>query len=56
MGWRKDRGGCDSKRNYVNVLNKQYELMKQCLQETIPVVDEYKIKPFTTNDIPSSNK
>ena len=30
--------------------------MKQCLQETMPVVDVYKIKPLTTNDTHSSRK
>ena len=30
--------------------------MKQCLQETVLVVDVEEIKPFTTNDIPPSSK
>ena len=30
--------------------------MKQCLQETIPVVDVYKIKPFARNDTLQSKK
>ena len=32
------------------------ELVKQCLWETMPVVDVYRIKSFTANDIPISNK
>ena len=32
------------------------KLMKQCLQETMSVVDVYKIKPLIRNDIPPSDK
>ena len=32
------------------------KLMKQCLQETMSVVDVNKIKPLITNDIPPPDK